>query len=237
MSTYIKSSKEKKDPNVLIENKLNEINNILLTIDKRIANLETIVYDQIKLKDSAKGNESFDLSSESSKFEFLKQVHEQNSGKNSRKKNFIVSYLSCFFVIFIGYGMVYIDETKYPKYLIHITTLSLIVLFYLNMISILFGYFARKEQLIILKIREMVGIKNLFPVYKYNFITYLQSFYLLTSIILQILSFCLMLFSAEQDQNHRCLYIIIFIILAVIIFIFYIYCYRRFKKDISNLAQ
>ncbi len=94
---------------------------------------------------------------ESRQFELFKQLHEQFAVNDNNKISNVITFLAAIFSVLIGYGYTFFHQDQMS--LVVATIASHLILFFLCLICLFFGYSTRRDEFITYKIRKKYGIK------------------------------------------------------------------------------
>lgn len=116
---------------------------------------------------------------EDRKFELYMQLHEQYAVNDNNKTSSVISFLAAIFSIFVGYGFTYYYD-KTGECLVAVTIASQLMLIFICVLCLFFGYSTRRDQFITYKIREKYNVNipytNPFE-RKTNWFNYLPDYY------------------------------------------------------------
>jgi len=215
-------------------------------VNKNVVNIK-LHYFQLKLENVEKNlnmlknelndhllNDKSDVSKDSKKFELLKQLHQHHDESDNNKKGYIVSFLAAVFVVFVGYGTIYIND-DYSNYLFIITFLSFSILFIINLLCLNFGFMSKTEQLIAYEIRSLYGLSEIYrnPYKNWN---YIPDFYKIMIWGIQfyiVFLLCLSLYK-EIIILERNEYILLYFLVFCIVIILEMTCFLYFKYQFKN---
>ena len=146
-----------------LDKTMSNLDKTMSNLDKTITNLDKTTTD----------------TDEDRKFELYKQLHEQYAVNDNNKTSSVISFLAAIFSIFVGYGFTfYYDNTG--ECLVAVTIASQLMLIFLCILCLYFGYSTRRDQFITYKIREKYHVQipytNPFE-RKTNWFNYLPDYY------------------------------------------------------------
>lgn len=154
-----------------LDKKMIALGKTMTSLDKTMSNLDKTITNLDKTATDTDEERSFEL---------YKQLHEQYAVNDNNKTSSVISFLAAIFSIFVGYGFTFYSSNETGECLVAVTLASQLILIFICVLCLFFGYSTRRDQFITYKIREKYGVQlpytNPFE-RKTNWFNYLPDYY------------------------------------------------------------